>query len=311
MVRDPKQLGLTAVVVVAAFGAVVFLSGFVEGARPRLPAGYADSDLSLEGKRLKGYALGSEGLLADWYWILSLQYLGGKFIESEDENIDLGDLRKLNPRLLYPYLDNATDLDPKLYAAYSYGAIVLPAIDTQQAIDLAEKGIRNNPDKWRLHQYLGYIYWRQKDYERAAQTYEAGSRVEGAPPFMREMVAAMRARGGSREVARAIYRQLLVESEDEQSKRNAQLRLHQLSADEEMEAVNDILASAKSASGRCPARLSEIFPQLSKIALSGDADFRIDRSNSLVDPTGVPYYLDIGSCKVLLGKDSKIPRSAE
>ena len=311
MIRDPKQLLVTAVVVVAAFGAVFFLSAFVEGARPKLPSGYADSDLSLEGKRLKGYALGSEGLLADWYWILSLQYLGGKFVERGNEDIDIGDLRSMNPRLLYPYLDNATDLDPKFYAAYSYGAIVLPAIDTQKAIDLAEKGIRNNPDKWRLHQYLGYIFWRQKNYERAAQTYEEGSRVEGAPAFMREMAAAMRARGGSRDVARAMYRQLLTESEDEQSKRNAQLRLYQISAEEEMEAVNGILASTRSESGRCPSKLSEIFPKLTKVTLSEDADFRIDRSNSLVDPTGVPYYLDPETCKAFLGKESKVPRSAE
>lgn len=311
MARDPKQLFVTAIIVVAAFGAVFFLSAFVEGARPKLPPEYADSDLSLEGKRLKGYALGSEGLLADWYWILSLQYIGGKFIDAGDEDIDIGDLRKLNPRLLYPYLDNATDLDPKFYAAYSFGAIVLPSINTEQAIALAEKGIRNNPDKWRLHQYLGYIYWRQKNYEKAAQTYEAGSKIDGAPPFMLEMVAGMRARGGSRDVARAVYRQLLTESEDEQSKRNAQLRLYQLSADEEMEAVNGVLASTKQSTGRCPSKLSEIFPQLTKITLSADADFRIDRSNSLVDPTEVPYFLDPATCKISLGGESKIPRSVE
>lgn len=311
MVRDPKQLLVTAIVVVAAFGAVFSLSAFVEGARPKLPPEYADSDLSLEGKRLKGYALGAEGMLADWYWILSLQYLGGKFVERGNEDIDIGDLRSMNPRLLYPYLDNATDLDPKFYAAYSYGAIVLPAIDTQKAIDLAEKGIRNNPDKWRLHQYLGYIYWRQKNYEKAALTYEAGSRIDGAPPFMREMAASMRARGGSRDVARAMYRQLLTESEDEQSKRNAQLRLHQLAADEEIEAVNGVLTSTKSATGRCPAKLSEIFPQLTKIPLSDDADFRIDRSNTLVDPTSIPYQLDQATCKAMLSRESKIPRNAE
>ncbi|MEO5859306.1 MAG: hypothetical protein ABIR33_10190 [Pyrinomonadaceae bacterium] len=310
MIREGKQLLITAAVVVAAFTAVIALSAYVEGARPKLPPEYADSDLSLEGKRLKGYALGSEGMLADWYWIQSLQYLGGKFVDSKDENIDIGDLRSLNPRLLYPYLDNATDLDPKFYAAYSYGAIVLPAIDTQNAIDLTEKGIRNNPDKWRLHQYLGYIYWRQKDYEKAAQTYEAGARVAGSPPFMREMAAAMRAKGGSREVARAVYRQLIAESEDEQSKRNAQLRLSQLAAEEELEAVNGLLTSTRAA-GRCPAKLSEIFPQLTKITLSEDADFRIDRSNSLVDPTGVPYSLDPETCKAFLGKESKVPRSAE
>ena len=311
MVRDPKQLIVTAILVVAAFGAVFFLSPFVEGARPQLPPAFADSDLSLEGKRLKGYALGSEGMLADWYWILSLQYLGGKFMERGNEDIDIGDLRSLNPRLLYPYLDNATDLDPKFYAAYSYGAIVLPAIDTEKAISLAEKGIRNNPDKWRLHQYLGYIHWRQKNYEKAAETYDAGARVPGSPPFMREMAAAMRARGGSRDVARAMYRQLLTESEDEQSKRNAQLRLYQLSADEEMEAVNGVLASTKSATGRCPAKLSEIFPQLTKLPLSEDADFRIDRLNSLVDPTSIPYQLDQVTCKITLARESKIPRNAE
>jgi tetratricopeptide (TPR) repeat protein len=311
MVRDPKQLVVTAIIVVAAFGAVFSLSAFVEGARPKLPPEYADSDLSLEGKRLKGYALGSEGLLADWYWILSLQYLGGKFVDAGNDTIDLGDLRSLNPRLLYPYLDNATDLDPKFYAAYSYGAIVLPAINTEQAIALAEKGIRNNPDKWRLHQYLGYIYWRQKNYEKAAETYEEGSKIEGAPPFMIEMVAGMRAKGGSREIARAIYRQLLTESEDEQSKRNAQLRLYQLSADEEMEAVNGVLATTKTSTGRCPAKLSEIFPQLTKITLSEEADFRIDKTNALVDPTGVPYFLDPKSCKVFLGGESKVPRSVE
>jgi len=311
MSRDTKQLLLTAIVVIAAFAVVFFLSSFVEAARPKLPPEYADSDLSLEGKRLKGYALGSEGLLADWYWILSLQYIGGKFVDSDKETIDLGDLRSLNPRLLYPYLDNATDLDPKFYAAYSYGAIVLPAIDTQQAIALTEKGIRNNPDKWRLHQYLGYIYWRQKDYEKAAETYEAGSKIEGSPQFMREMAAGMRARGGSRDIARAIYTQLLTESEDEQSKRNAQLRLQQLSAEEEIEAVNGVLASTKSSTGRCPSKLSEIFPQLMKIKLSQDADFRIDRSNSLVDPSGVLYVLSSETCTVALGKDSKIPRTAE
>lgn len=302
-----KDILVTAMVVAVAFAAVVGLSGFVEASRPKLPKGFEDSDLAMEGKRLKGYALGTEGLLADWYWILSLQYLGSKLVDNPDVDVDLDDLTNLNPRLLYPYLDNATDLDPSFYAAYSYGAIVLPAIDSQKAIELTQKGIRNNPDKWRLHQYLGYIYWRERDYQKAAETYEAGSRIAGAPPFMRQMAALMRSEGGSRDVARAMYQQMLAEAEDEQSKRNAQLRLYEIAATEELEAVNQILSSSK-ASGRCPSKLADIFSQLSKLELPNDGEFRIDRSGSLVDPTGVPYEFDPAACLAKLNKDSTIPK---
>ncbi len=45
---------------------------------PVLPENYADEDLTLQGAKLKGFSLGFEGLIADWYWMKSLQYLGDK-----------------------------------------------------------------------------------------------------------------------------------------------------------------------------------------------------------------------------------------
>ncbi|MGD9627705.1 MAG: hypothetical protein AB7V18_00475 [Pyrinomonadaceae bacterium] len=308
MTSQSKDLVLRMAIVIVAFGGVFALSGAVEKGRVSLPEGFEDSDLALEGKRLRGYALGAEGLLADWYWIMSLQYIGAKIVARENEDINIEDLTSLQPRLLFPYLDNATDLDPRFYAAYSYGAIVLPAIDASKAIELTEKGIRNNPDKWRLHQYLGYIYWREKNFEKAAETYEAGSRVPGAPPFMREMAALMRGQGGSRETARAMYVQMLAEAEDEQSKRNAQLRLFELDSMDELDAVNGLLGQFRDSNGRCPARLSDVFRSLSKIKLPRGRDFRVDADGSLLDPTGVPYSFDQNSCSVSLSKDSKIPK---
>jgi tetratricopeptide (TPR) repeat protein len=279
----------------------------MDAMRPALPTDYADSDLALQGKHLKGYLLGAEGLVADWYWILSLQYLGGKIVNSTDDTINVENLDSLNPRLLYPYLDNATDLDPKFNAAYSFGAIVLPAIDRDQAIALTRKGIQNNPENWRLYQYLGYIYWRNKDYAAAAETYETGSKIPGAPPFMRQMAAAMLTRGGSRAVARAMYEQMLAEAEDEQSKRNAQLRLMELDSLEEIEAVNSVLSSIKENTGNCPANLSSAFSRLQSIRLE-HGDLRIDASNNLVDPGGTPYEYDASKCSIRLRKDSTIPK---
>ena len=308
MAHEHRQLAIPALVVSVALAAVFALSGFLEKNRPQLPKSYEDSDLSMQGKRLKGYALGSEGLIADWYWILSLQYIGKKIVENKETDINIDDLRSLNPRLLYPYLDNATDLDPKFYAAYSYGAIVLPAIDPQKAIELTEKGIAANPEKWRLYQYLGYIYWHERNYEKAAETYDRGSMIAGAPPFMREMAAAMKTKGGSRDTARAMYSQMLAEAEDEQSKRNAQLRLFEIDSLEETEAVNEVLAGLRNSNGKCVPNINAALPQLRSVQLPQGRDLRIDRSGSLVDPTGVPYKFDPETCTISLREDSKIPK---
>jgi tetratricopeptide (TPR) repeat protein len=90
----------------------------------------------------------------------------------------------------------------------------LPAVDAAQAVELVEKGIENNPQDYRFYHHLGYIYWRLGEFEKAAQIYSEGSQVPNAPPFLRMMAAKMKSEGGSRETARAIYRQIIVEIEN-------------------------------------------------------------------------------------------------
>jgi tetratricopeptide (TPR) repeat protein len=310
MQNDVKYHILSLAIIVAAFSLAIALSISLDSTRPELPVTYADSDLALQGKKLRGYALGAEGLIADWYWIQSLQYLGGKIVNSNDETIRIDDLTSLNPRLLYPYLENATELDPKFTAAYSFGAVVLPGINVDKAIELTEKGIANNPDNWRLYQYLGYIYWKQKDYVLAADTYDRGSKIPGAPPFMRQMVASLNEAGGSRETARAIYEQMLKESEDEQSRTNAQLRLYELESKDEIEAIDRVLANYQQETGRCPTTLREINARLRDIRLPNNNDFQINAANELVDPTAIPYFFDRSKCTVTIDRSqSKVPVS--
>lgn len=289
---------ITVAIVLIGFAAVYGLSDLIEARRITLPESYSDSDLSFQGKRLNHWALGSEGLLADWYWMWSLQYLGDKIVKTDQKNLNLDDLSALNPRLLYPLLDNASELDPQFMAVYSYGASVLPAIDPQQAVALTEKGIERNPNAWRLYQYLGYIYWRLERYDDAADVYERGSKIAGVPQFMKEMAATMRTKGGSRDTARAIYKQIVAEAEDEQSKRNAQSRLNELQALDEIDAVNAILSEAKASPRGCPAALADIFPKLQAVELPSGSGFRINARNGLVDPSGTPYMFDRSKCEI-------------
>lgn len=301
------QYVLSGIFLAMGFLAVFGLSNYLERNRTSLPEEYQDEDLTLQGKRLKGFVLGGEGLLADWYWMQSLQYLGGKILKSENETIDLGDLRPLNPRLLYPYLDNATDLDPNLMAAYTFGATMLPAIDTDQAIRLTEKGIADNPDSWHLYHLLGYIHWRTKQYEKAAQAYDAGMKISGSPSFMKIMAASMRTQGGSRETARAMYKQILSSGPDDQTRSNAEFRLKEIDALDDLDAINSSLKVFSERQGRCASGWSELLPLLQNVKLPEGRSFLIDDSDNVVDPTGIPYSFDRPACKVQIGSESTLP----
>jgi len=295
-------------VIIFGFVGVFFLSSFIEKNRPSLPPGFEDEDLALQGAKLRGYALGFEGLIADWYWMRSLQYIGDKVVKSPDETLNIENLTALNPRLLYPLLDNATTLDPQFMAVYAYGAVVLPAIDKEQAIKLTEKGIADNPNEWRLHQQLGYIYWRLGNFEKAAAVYTEGARIADAPPFMSLMAAKMKSEGKSRDTARAIYEQMVAESTDTRVIDNAALRLLQLDSFDEQDAIRSTLQTFKSKNNRCASTWREILPLLQSVKLPGNKDFRVDTSNNLVDPSGAPYILDKENCDVLLDKEkTKIP----
>jgi len=292
-----KRIILPAAIIIAGFAAIVGLSQHIEGSRPPLPDGFADSDLAMNGSRLKGFAMGTEGLIADWYYMRSLQYLGEKVIKHEG-NLDLNDLRALNPRLLYPLLENATDLDPHYIAAYSFGAMLLPAIDPEQAIDLGSKGVANNPGEWRLFQYLGYTHWRLGDYEKAAAVFEKGSEIEGSSGFMKLMTAAMRTKGGSRVTARAMYGEMVTNSDDEQVRIAARSHLQELDSLDERDAIDKVLVDFKEKNGRCAAGLVEILPILIRVELPNGRVFRVDATRRLVDPAGVPYLLDQAECRV-------------
>jgi len=287
-------------VLIAAFAVVIAVGDYPDRSRPKLPPDYSDSDLSMNGSRLKGFALGFEGLLADWYWMRSLQYIGNKILESPNKDVNIDDLRSLNPRLLYPMLDNATDLDPHFIEAYSYGAIVLPAIDPATAIAIAEKGIARNPNEWRLYQHLGYIYWKMKQYDKAAETYEKGSQIADAPAFLRLTAASMRTEGGSRSTARQIFKQMLDGSDDPMVRTTAQRRLKELDSLDQRDAIDKTLSEFRQATGRCANSFGEIYPALMQIKLPDGNAFQVDRSNRLVDPTEAPYILDKENCRVTL-----------
>src|SRR5205807_7275501 len=101
-------------------------------------------------KLVKAVSLEYAPLMADFYWTRVVQFYGNKHVRG-DANLEE----------LWPLLDITTTLDPNLIVAYRFGAIFLSqrapggAGRPDLAVQLLQRGIKANPDYWRLYEDLG------------------------------------------------------------------------------------------------------------------------------------------------------------
>jgi tetratricopeptide (TPR) repeat protein len=296
-----RQSAYLSFVLVVGLGLSVLLARQIDAHRPPPDPAAIDESLYLNPNTARRMSLGFNGLVADWYWMRSLQYVGRKII-TVHEDVPIDDLSELDLKLLAPLLDTATTLDPHFLDPYEYAAVVLPAIDVQQAIRIANKGIDANPTAWRLYHQLGYIYWQQKDYHAASEVYRRGSQVPGAPPWMTAMTAKMVADGGSRATAREIYTHMYEGSADEKVKDMAHRRLMQLDSLDQRDGLRKLLTMHRSRVGQCPANWREVNQLLRAIRAP------LDASGAPLDPSGAPYQLKPGACDVDLDPKSEVLR---
>lgn len=292
-------LSLVAMIVVG-LTVTGLLSRSIDRRRPPAPSTSEDERLYLSGSTARRMSLAFNGLAADWYWMRSLQYVGRKLLVVP-QDVVLDDLSELNLKLLAPLLDTATTLDPSFMEPYEYAALVLPSIDVYEAIRITNKGISANPNSWRLYHHLGYIYWQQKDYETASQTYAEGAKIPGAPSWMEAMSARMAAEGGSRELAREIYQRMYAQASEDTVREMARRRLLQLDSMDQRDALKHILALFQERVGRCPSSWKELERALYSMKWS------VDVNGAPLDPSGTPYVLNTDECDVRLAPNSVIP----
>jgi hypothetical protein len=292
--------GVLLSIILIGVASVVGLSQWLDSHRPANNATVEEEQLYLTGTTVRRVCLGFNGLAADWYWMRSLQYVGGKLLNAH-QGIGLDNLSPLNLKLLAPLLDAATTLDPEFMEPYEYAAIILPEVNVADAIRIINKGIAANPSAWRLYQHLGYIYWQQKNFGAAADAYGRGATIPGAPPWMQAMKAKMLGEGGSPDTAREIYVHMYQEAGDEQVKEMARWHLMRLDSVDERAGLRKILAAYQSRTGRCPASWKDLEPVFRTLRL------RIDASGAPLDPAGTPYVLNNIKCEAELDPKSEVP----
>ena len=265
---------------------------------------FAEEPLYLNGPATKRLTLAFNGVAADWYWMKSLQYMGRKIVNYEDThngNFNLRNLSSLNLKLLPSLLKMSATLDPQFTEPYYYGAVILPEVDANAAIDLLNQGIAANPNEWRLRQYLGYIYWQRHDYAHASDVYADGAKLPGAPPWMTAMSARMKAEGGAMLAAREMYAHLSEASDDENVKKMVDKQLQRLDALEDRDKIRRVLSEFVAHNGRCPSSWKEVSTALRAAGL------RLNEAGAPLDPVNINYRLVHKSCDADLDGSSSVP----
>lgn len=296
-----KTLALL-LVIVLCFACLIALARWMDAHRSAIDTRQEEESLYVSGAAAKRMSLSFNGIIADWYWMRALQYVGRKVVaHGGAAAVQLDNLGALDAKLLAPLLDATTTLDPQFMSAYEYGAVVIPSIDEAAAIALLQKGIAANPSAWRLYNHLGYINWQRHDYKAASEAYNAGARLSGAPKWMQALSARMLAEGGSRQLAREMYTRMLGEATDEQVKEMAARRLLQIESFDEQDRIRRVLSDYAARTGRCAASWKDVSVPLRA------ARIRFEATGAPLDPAGTPYLLIKDGCDVDLDSHSKVP----
>jgi len=300
-----KRNAIPISVIVIGLVVVTLLSRTIDAQRSADNRQFAEESLYVDGPTAKRLSLAFNGLASDWYWMRSLQYVGGKIVTYQDQHegrMDFGSLQSLNLTLLPQLLRVGTTLDPQFLAPYEFGAMILPEIDSDQAIALLNYGIAQNPAAWRLYHHLGYIYWQRHDYHKASEVYAVGAKLPGAPSWMAAMSARMKGEGGSRDAAREMYRHLSETSTDQAVKQMVLKQVMRLDSLDERDAIRSVLNDFKAKTGRCASSWHEV----TELLLA--ARLQLERgSGAPIDPSGTPYELIKNGCDVGLDINSQVP----
>jgi tetratricopeptide (TPR) repeat protein len=242
------------------------------------------------GNGIEKAALSYGVLLADLYWVRALQHFGRERLGQGEKRYDL----------LYPLLDLTTTLDPRFIVAYRFGAIFLAeprpggAGRPDLAIELLKKGVRATPDKWDYYHDIGFVYyWNLHDYRNAAEWFNRGGDLPGAPWWLRTYAAVMLTRGGDRQASRFMWEQLGETTDNDWLRQTAQLRLMQLDALDQIDDLRRVAAEFVRRTGNQP----QSWEQLAGAGLL---------SGVPVDPTGTPYVLDHATGHISVSGWSKL-----
>ena len=218
---------------------------------------------------VRALSLGHRNLLADYYWLKEIQYLG-KCIE-----------QKIKPFQLFRYAQFITDLDPYFFEVYYYTSAIMIAerIMPEEIVKLLEKGKKYLPDKKQIPFHLGFVYYYfLKDYEKSAENLDLAAKISGYLPYAL-LAARIRAEKGNVDLSMTILQEIIKETGKTRWRGSAIQFLRGLEQKKILEMLNNKVQEYFERFGFWPESLEELV----KVGLL---------KNIPQDPVGGKFYLD-------------------
>jgi hypothetical protein len=290
--------------VIALASLLLAAAARVQAAREAIYPPYEvdDGSLYLSGGSLRRLTAGFNGLTADVYWIRAILHYGGTKRRlaaqpSAPAPRDYG--------LLYPLLDITTTLDPRFKIAYRFGSVFLAEAfpsgsgRPDLAIQLLEKGVRAQPERWEYLQDIGFVhYWYRHDYRAAAEWFGRAADAPGAPWWLRSLAASTLAVGGDRQSSRVMWEAIRQSADNDWLRQDAERRLLQLQALDVIDQLQARVGEFAHRAGRSPADWAEVI--------------RAGLLRSVpLDPAGTPYDLAPGGRVQLSERSALFPLPVE
>ncbi len=202
-----------------------------------------------QGEYLRIAVLEYRQVVADLLWIQVVQAMGERRVSEEAG------------RWIAHALDVITTLDPLFVRVYEAGGIALTTLVvlTEESNRLLEKGIRYNPEVWRLPFYLGFNYYFELYDDRKAAEYIArASRLPGAPAYLVSFATQLYVSARTPQVAVDFLGQMYTQTTDENVKRVLEQRLKEAVAERDLQLLEESIGRYRELYKRAPVRLEEL-----------------------------------------------------
>jgi hypothetical protein len=161
-------------------------------------------------ERARLSSLGFDAAVSDYYWIQTLQLIGGSGGDTRRHSKQIGEM-----------IDVVTTVDPWVGPAYRLAAVWLTNSeeDVRTAIRLLSRGVAYMPLDWRNRYHLGFNhFFYLEENAKAADILEQAIPLEGVPNYLGPLVARLRSDRGGIEMAAGFLADLARNAPDEYSR---------------------------------------------------------------------------------------------
>lgn len=202
-----------------------------------------------QGEVLKAASLGYHDLASDFLWLQAVQAMGERKVSEEAGH------------WIYRALDIVTTLDPMFVQAYEAGGIALCTLVVlpEQSNALLEKGMRKNPQVWKLPFLLGFNYYFELgDDAKAAKYIAQAARLPGAPEYFAGLAARLYASSREPQTAIDFLAQMHEQARDENVRQVLEHRLKEVIVERDLQLLERVISRYRELRMHPPDRLEDL-----------------------------------------------------